>query len=284
MPRLNAKKCYSTPAKKPLIPADTIDMALFDAISKEISKHITGTYTSKDHLTEQLKIIQSFLKNPEVLGSVREAIHVKLQEGASNCTPGFHDRCNSIVMGLVRPTTLDDFLLQIRRGIVDMAAHQLTDEVHLHNFIFKAANALGFSVGNINLDDVYISDKYLRADQAEILKTAITTRYTPMKIFNELIIALESEFRDYYGYQGMLLESATGYTSDTYAPLFEFLKELFSNQEMDYEEVFVTNGGLIIDLNWTYIQAQLFRTLSVQKYWELTADEREAHFSGKFCK
>ena len=95
-----------------------------------------STYSLKKQLEESLKLIYLALINPTYPDDQKNTIVFKFHEGVPNCTPGFHDRMNELVIGLSPATDLDALLSKQRQEIVNRAATQTTGEVHAFNRFF----------------------------------------------------------------------------------------------------------------------------------------------------
>src|SRR3990167_4906271 len=136
-----------------------------------------STYSLKMQLEESLKLIYLALINPTYSDDQKNTIVFKFQEGVPNCTPGFHDRMNELVIGLSPATDLDALLSKLRQEIVNRAATQTTDEVHTFNRFFVVAQADGYGVRPFNPDDRYrgnLPDAAIRAKLREIFKQHYT--------------------------------------------------------------------------------------------------------------
>src|SRR3990167_9846091 len=122
---------------------------------KQLDRHAgeRSTYTHKSKLLESLSKLYAVFSHVATTNEQKNFIAEKIAEDVSECTPGFHDRVNFIIISLNLPQNLDELLAKTRFNLVDKIAHQLADKsaqgVHVHARMHKLAQAAGFGVWNI---------------------------------------------------------------------------------------------------------------------------------------
>src|SRR3990167_4138453 len=159
-----------------------------------------STYSLKEELHESLQTLYVVFADPKTPSDQKYSLALKIVEGAPNCTPGFHDRCNECIQSLTQPENLEEMLGVIRQSIVSAAANQTTDDVHPYNRFFVVARNLGYGVRPLNLEDIYhghISDQKIK----EKIDEAFASHYTVFNILNSLVEQLQNIVR-LRGYKG----------------------------------------------------------------------------------
>jgi hypothetical protein len=230
-------------------------------------------YTLKPLLHESLRVIYETLVHPAVSSDQKSALALKILEGAPNCTAGFHDRCNELIISLSVPKNLDDLLSVQRQAIVSRAANQTTNEVHAYNRFFVLAQGMGFGVRPMNPNDHY---QGLVSDQAIIakLKESFAEQYTMFTILGGLSEQIALLLRD-KGYTG---RRAGGYVYEDYQKFNSlFLKE-FVGIKSDYDLFIYDEEGEdlipnVLDINWLNIKTALLKKMREEKYFIFTPQE-----------
>ena len=94
---------------------------------KELDRHIgeRSSYTFKSVLLESLAKLYAVFKHPGTTNEQKNFIAGKIAEDVRECTPGFNDRVNFIIIRLNIPQNLDELLAQMRFNLVDKIAHFL---------------------------------------------------------------------------------------------------------------------------------------------------------------
>ncbi len=281
MPIINPSLCYKTPPDKKITIKGELKLDEFAQLlithcpSKQDFAHVqskleifvgnNSTYTYKSSLKETILAIQAHLNNTSINESEKQVITDKLIEGLDQCAPGFHNRVNSILLGIVRPQSIDDILLLIRISIVEGVARKDSDDVHKHNSFFILAASIGYGVRPINAKDVYSR----KSTNVSALTAAFKERYTALSILTQLQTNIESELRTYYGYQG----ATEGYELDAYRKMMDFLKKLLGT-ELDYGDVFILDTeDTPCDINWPTVCSRLITTLKDKGYFIFTDKE-----------
>lgn len=230
-----------------------------------------STYSLKAPLHESLKVLYTVLSDATTALDQKQAIALKLVEGAPNCSPGFHDRTNECVISLSIPQSLDELLSIYRQGIVSRAANATTDEIHAYNRFFVMAQGMGYGVRPLNPNDIYqgnIADNTIK----EKIEQAFAVYYTFFPILNSLHEQINGLVR-LRGYNG---RRDAGYQYEDYHKFDDtFLKPFIS---MTADKLFVTELDenfvpVILDINWLEVKKVILDIMIKEKYFLLSAEE-----------
>src|SRR3990167_4331690 len=227
-----------------------------------------STYSFKAPLHESLQTLYSVLADPKTPPDQKYSLAVKIVEGAPNCTPGFHDRCNECIQSLTQPENLDEVLGVIRQSMVSTAANQTTDETHAYNRFFVVARNLGYGVRPLNLADIHqgnIGDQTIRKKIEEVF----ASHYTIFNALNSLVEQLQSIVRlcGYNGRRdvGYAYEDYSKFNSDYFKP---FIGDILDYQLFEYryreEDDLVP---IVVDINWREIKKSLLNKLKSEHYF-----------------
>ncbi|HLB42748.1 MAG TPA: hypothetical protein VJN02_07885, partial [Gammaproteobacteria bacterium] len=226
-----------------------------------------STYSLKASLHESLQTLYSVLADSKTPPDQKHSLAVKIVEGAPNCTPGFHDRCNECIQSLIQPDNLDEMLGIIRQSIVSTAVNQTTDEIHAYNRFFVVARNLGYGVRPLNLEDIHqgaISDETIRKK----IEEAFASQYTIFKTINSLVEQLPSlvKSRGYDGARdaGYAYEDYCKFNSDYLKP---FIGDILDNQLFKYREDDDSMVPIVVDINWYEIKKALINQLRNEHYF-----------------
>ena len=290
MPILNKEKCFTLPLPREVptyvelnIPQLIDFIGLYckgsnrDILQQRFKDHIgeNSTYQYREFLKSELKIIQAYFADTTNSEDKKCNIADKLYEAIEECSPGWHARIDSVLLGLERSNSIDDFLALIRRSIVDSVAHGCTEEVHLHNAFFIHAHNLGFGVQPLNEADPY--SRALSLEEEALLIKAIEG-YTPMLILNDFRESLEAELRSHYEYQG---KKDTGYSFEVYGRIETYLKTIFGDKsDITIRNVFVfvedeNEEEICADINWRFLQNTLWKKMRAERYFTFTKEESD---------
>ncbi len=174
-----------------------------------LSRHIelTSRYPTalKKELINNLQLVYALLSGelddqyPELALSENDKADIisKLMDGVVNCTAGFHDRVNGILLDYLQPKTIPGILTMYRRDIVDRVARQTTSEVHAHNQIFSIANRLGYGIPPINDKDIYGGQVQRDKIIYKLIQT-FTERYHPFA----MLLAVKNTLSTALSYTG----------------------------------------------------------------------------------
>lgn len=245
-------------------------------------KHVgeDATYSLKNELlgTLQTLYMRLIVSGEHALtGSHKLAIAHALYVEPDSCTAGFHDRANDLLSGFYIPDTLDAFLLQIRKSIVDAAARKTKNDVHVHNQFFIVAAAQHYGVEAINPRDPF-RGSIEQNRIIQIIETKFTEQYQMAATYSRLIDAIRGTLHSYFDYQGRK-ETNQGYTYGEYNKFLGYLKKLFGKHFL-HDEIVQASDYLVtdeeytvLDLDWNKINRTLFNKLIKEKYFNFTRAE-----------
>ena len=222
-----------------------------------------STYSLKKQLEESLKLIYLALINPTYPDDQKNTIVFKFHEGVPNCTPGFHDRMNELVIGLSPATDLDALLSKLRQEIVNRAATQTTGEVHAFNRFFVVAQADGYGVRPFNPDDRYrgnLPDAAIRAKLEEAFKQHYTFFSILHYLQDQLSVMLQRV--GYFGRrsgdeikEGIDKGKFNDYSLGDFNNIMTALSPFLAVGDLDLAlgpetAIFHEDIGSVIDINW----------------------------------
>lgn len=225
-------------------------------------------YRSKKALEDSLRWIYEKIREGE--GAKIRFIAEKILEGSVNCTEGFHNRANELVISLGKFHSIDAYLQQYRSDIVEKIARKNTDEVHAFNrFFMYAENA--FFVPVPNKDDIYVGA--IEEDEIKIaLEQGFLEHYQFWGIINAINQKMRIGLSESAEYEG---KKVSGYEKGAYDKMIAFLScpDLLGNSNDPFNEwLIVDEEYKVIDLNWPNIMYRVWKILS-QKYFQVPAYE-----------
>ncbi|MDP3706206.1 MAG: hypothetical protein Q8R24_09930 [Legionellaceae bacterium] len=240
---------------------------------KELDRHAgeRSTYTFKSELLESLaKLYVVFTTNEQ-----KNFIASRIAEDVGQCTPGFHDRMNFIIISLNMPQNLDELLAQLRFNLVDKIAHQLADQsaqgIHVHARVNKIARAAGFGIWAINE-----KDSYERAGSSNITDETIEQKvqegFKNHFQFFAIINALCEDKKALIaplGYNGKR-QADQEYDNGEDDKFFEVLSLFIS---IDNGIAFERNAGKVSDIDWQYVKTLFLQKLREEAYVLLSIEE-----------
>lgn len=248
------------------------------ATRAQFEKHIgyNATYTQKTELlaslqfhyaalSGQLQDINPVFNLPE---DQKKAIIDKLTECIQNCTPGFHERVDSIFEQYFPTITIDRVLESIRRHIVERVATQVTDEVHANNRFFKDALNMGLGVHSKVRNTPAYTYRYLAN---ETLLNVFKQQYQPFAILLDMKARIGSQFHCYTGRN----ESPEGYTIKYYEAGLDYLKTLFEKETVNGDHLLLDDTtGVVRDINWNAILHALWTHFIEKAYFDYEVTPR----------
>lgn len=250
-----------------------------DYFIKDAEKH-TGefsTYIYKADLLNVLKMLYTAFTSAQVTNDQKTMMALKIQEGAQNCTPGFHTRVQYALELLNIPRNCDGLLAKTRFSIVEQAASITlkddTQSVHGSNRFFVMAGTMGFGVRPINENDTYINVGGVAYQQMErALNEAFANHYGLFGMLNSLREQIESLVRE-KGYSG---RKETGYSREEQERIREFIKPFISISEDDLFKSHIDEEHYVkttLDINWQNVKRALFEKLRDEGYIKLSKNE-----------
>ena len=261
---------------------------LLEPFKKHLSS--TSSYASKSELENQLKLIYHRLAGNlndqlgELSSNERVSMLSKLTEEIGACTPGFHNRVNTVITSMQLPSSLAQLLCKTRQSLVESTAASLTSEVHAANRVTHIANACGLGV-KINFECDPFVGALSKSDIVAALKNKFESDYTPFNIpillCDELRGALGSF--GYIGRKDGLSEEDKSYDvgdAKTFAAMIESCLEIPQEERRTegwYAKYFLTEDAhdeekdeyktYIRDVNWPKINKLFLEVLEKQKYF-----------------
>ena len=222
MPFINPDTIYAFPETEPARSGDEISpeelTGLVDAIKEQldesgraafaahIERHLgeSSTYALKSEALQGLKIIHDRFMAEDTKDSEKTMIALKLQEGAEESTPGFHNGVNEILDGFFLAKNINDLMYRVRQDIVARTASQISDDTHVNNRCFRVAETSGYGVHPLNRDDQYINHMIDEISNEQI-QTALQKAFDKsLRVFS-VLDALKATLRGQLsgaGYEG----------------------------------------------------------------------------------
>jgi len=234
-------------------------------------RHVSSvsTYGQKEELLKTLKFHYAVLSgalnqdHPQFAFSEtqKKAIILKLSEEYYACSPGFHNRANSILEGYFLPKTISEIFVSIRQDIVERLANQNTSDVHTKNRFFVVALQMGYNVKPTLAADYYlgyIPDHTIRDKLTRAFKEA----FQPFSI----LLGIKERLSAPFLYVGRKTE---GYKISEYGPGLDYLKTLFEENEVSYDYLVMDEeSGIIHDIDWDKILANFWQRLIQDGYFD----------------
>ncbi|PJD91452.1 MAG: hypothetical protein CK424_06455 [Legionella sp.] len=242
---------------------------------KELDKHAGERSTYKSELLESLANLYVVFKHSNTIESQKNFIARRIAEDVSQCTPGFHDRVNFIIIRLNIPKNLDELLGQSRFNLVDKIAHQLADQsaqgVHVHARVNKIARVAGFGVWAINEKDTFeragssdITDKTIK----QKIQEGFHHHFQYFAIINVLCEEIKALCAS-LGYNGKR-QADKEYENGDDDKFFEVLSLFIP---IDKGRAFERNAGKVSDIDWQYVKTLFLQKLREESYVKLSQEE-----------
>ncbi len=220
--------------------------------------HFHGIYTLGDNLIEQMSLIaEAWVSSDKPLDEgTKKQIAVKIEERASQCTPGFHNGTNELVKLLTNTESLETYLQLMREDIVNQASMALGNtDTHKHERVFCTARINNLGV-RANSKDVYVGNLTNKKVLAQLEKS-FTEKYRPVLIIEQVMGKMRTVLREQYRYRG-LNKSPDGYRYGDYNDWHAFFKHLFNFDGISVEDICVLSEEYAVkDINWGAIQRRL---------------------------
>lgn len=223
------------------------------------------------------KKLLSILQRTALTSEMKKDFATQLKDGADECYIGFIIRINRMLISLIRPTTIDAFLTQIRIHLVEEIARPFLKDneqsVHGMNIFFIIAEELGLGVKALREDDEYATKAYEKnKDEIELSITEHFFKYyTPLNILNELLSLLDDEFKMYYGYD---ITAENGLKQGSYEPILNFFKKMFDDDSIMFHDLFDIDEstGAIQSIKWGFVLKRLVRTFNEKDYMNVPSN------------
>ena len=201
-----------------------------------------GVYSGRADLVQSFSFFYAILTDRVTLPGItitegmKQSMREKILEGIQNCSPGFHNRINSLYGSFFIPKTVYELLQKVRQSILQEIVSQESDDVHRQNFVSQRAQADGYGTECINSKDIYSSnDRRLRQNPESLLYYGFIQRYTWLNITKKLQEELKSVLIGTFAYRGCLEGQEEGYDKGEYTGFIKYLNELFSTEYSEQE-------------------------------------------------
>ena len=233
-------------------------------IHSDLLRHVgqNSYYASKRLLIESLKELNKRIVHADVSQDKKVSAATRLIEGISNCSQGFHNRINEVILSFSQQDGITEFLEQLRKEIVEKIARKHTDEVHAFNRFFILAEP--YQVPAINKDDEYVGaipDRVIH----EKLQSGFNEYYRFWVIINSLNEKIRTGLVVNANYDG---KKDQGYNNGDYEKMFEYLEQLIGKCENPTEQwLIMSDEYLVVDLNWPNIMNQLWQKLNHEGFF-----------------
>lgn len=246
-------------------------------------QHIGSNYPQKKSLNDALQIVYYRLNGDldSTLGSLSPSekglLIMKLTEEIDKCTPGFHNRVNTIVESFHQPQNFSELLYLVRKHLVEKTAISLTNEVHATNRVTVVAheNSLGIKP-NLSSDAFYgkLKDNVISI----ALQSEFQNSYTLLNLPSLLVDTLRGILIE-IGYSGAKEKSESytvGCTDSEVEKLTTLIKRYLPSsdfQTTDWPNFFIIDDEsyLILDINWKFIKQCFFDQLLQDKYFAIAS-------------
>ena len=223
-PLINLSKAFkqATPFMELNREIDKISLArlatLLDLVDQaQLNRHIgpDATYKLKEQLPQTLSVLADAFSGERVTKDQKIIIQHKIKEGIDHCTEGLFDRVNECLTGLIKPTTIDQFLSVIRSKILEQAKMQFLSirsyrirpehdgqQVHVARRFLTLANQYGLGIPALETGEQIFKGNESDADILKAINTAFEEQYTPAHMVEKLFREFNSVFVE-HGYRSL---------------------------------------------------------------------------------
>lgn len=246
---------------------------------KELNRHAgeNSGYSKKSQLLESLSTLHAIFTHPKTSNEQKSLIALRIAEDVKECSPGFHDRANYVLILFNMPQNLAQLAAQARFKLADRIAGILASKsaqgIHVHNRVIQVAHEAGFGVWPINTNDLYYSTGSSNLSDEDIinrLKTGFDNHFQLFALLNALCEQIEALIA-VYGYQGKH-ESDNEYVKETYEKFCECCNRFIPSTMEELLEIDTTSGK-VIDLNWQTVKRALLQQLIDEDYIRLSPED-----------
>ena len=253
---------------------------------KELNRHAgeNSGYSKKSQLLESLSTLYAIFTHPKTSNEQKILIAFRIAEDVKECSPGFHDRVNYVIILFNMPQNIAQLVAQARFKLADRIAGILASKsaqgVHVHNRVIQVAHEAGFGVWPINTNDLYYStgsSNLSNEDINKILQTGFNNHFQLFAILNALCEQIEALIA-VHGYQGKC-ELGNAYEKEAYEKFCECCNR-FIPSEMEGLLEIDTTSGKVIDLNWRNVKRALLQQLIEEDYVRLSQEDVTSILNG----
>jgi len=246
---------------------------------KELNRHAgeNSGYSKKSQLLESLSTLYAIFTHPKTSNEQKSLIALRIAEDVKECSPGFHDRVNYVIILFNMPQNLAQLMAQARFKLADRIAGILASKsaqgVHVHNRVIQVAHEAGFGVWPINTNDLYYGTGSSDLSDADIIKrlqTGFDNHFQLFALLNALCEQIEALIA-VHGYQGKS-ELGNEYENEAYEKFCECCNYFIPSEMGELLEIDITSGK-VIDLNWRHVKRALLQKLIEEDYVRLSQEE-----------
>ena len=246
---------------------------------KELNRHAgeNSGYSKKSQLLESLSTLYAIFIHPKTSNEQKSLIALRIAEDVKECSPGFHDRVNYVIILFNMPQNLAQLVAQVRFKLADRIAGILASKsaqgVHVHNRVIQVAHEAGFGVWPINTNDLYYStgsSDLSHEDINEILQTGFNNHVQLFALLNALCEQIEALIA-VHGYQGKR-GLGHAYEKEAYEKFCECCNRFIPSEMGELLEI-DTISSKVVDLNWRHVKRALLQQLIEEDYVRLSQEE-----------
>jgi hypothetical protein len=246
---------------------------------KELNRHAgeNSGYSKKSQLLESLSTLYAIFTHSKTSNEQKSLIASRIEEDVKECSPGFHDRVNYVIILFNMPQNLAQLVAQARFKLADRIAGILASKsaqgVHVHNRVIQVAHEAGFGVWPINTSDLYYStgsSDLSNEDINKILQTGFNNHFQLFALLNALCEQIEALIA-VHGYQGKR-GLGNAYEKEAYEKFCECCNHFILSEIGELLEIDTTSGK-VIDLNWRHVKRALLQQLIEEDYVRLSQED-----------
>lgn len=246
---------------------------------RELEVHLgeASTFSSKPQLLESFGMLYAIFIHPSTSVYKKHLIASRIAEDVHECSPGFTNRVNTIIILCNMPQNLDELMAQARFKLVDRLASIIVAQnpqgIHVHNRVIEVARGAGFGIWFINENDVHFSvGSQDLSDNAikENVQTGFANHFQLFGLLNALCMELEALMAD-LGYLGKL-ESENGYKKQEYDAFVECIK-LFIPIPMENLLEVDAMSDKVTNINWQNVKRAYLQKLRDENYVNFSQEE-----------
>ena len=246
---------------------------------KELNRHAgeNSGYSEKSQLLGSLTTLYAIFTHPKTSNEQKNLIALRISEDVNQCSPGFHDRVNYVILLFNMPQNLAQLVAQARFKLADRIAGILASTsaqgVHVHNRVIQVAHEAGFGVWPINTNDLYYrtgSSNLSNEDINQILQTGFNNHFQLFALLNALCEQIEALIA-VHGYQGKRGLGSV-YEQKVYEKFCECCNYFIPSKIDELLDMDITSGN-VIDLNWQTVKRALLQQLIEKDYVRLSQED-----------
>jgi hypothetical protein len=225
----------------------------------------------------------SIFVHPKTRNEQKGLIASRIKEQVSECSPGFTNCVNYLIIGFNMPKNMAELLAQVRFNLVDRIASRIAANnpqgIHVHNRVIEASRIAGFGVWAINTNDLFLRSGSSNLAHDAIIRSLQTGFHHHFQLFallNSLREQIETLLAT-YGYQGKRA-LINAYTKVEYEAFYECIERFIPIPMNDLFEIDSVSGK-ITNIDWRQVKRALLQKLRGEHYVTLS-NEEEALLDG----